>query len=295
MALYAFDGTWNKDQEVDERDTNVRKFFELSDEREDKKLYVAGIGTRFGFLGRVVGGGFGAGGRNRVNAAYDHLQDTWRPGEPIDVVGFSRGSAVALDFVNRIAERRHERGAPQPPIRFMGLFDTVAAFGLPNVGLVEEIDLNIGHDLRLPRGGVQHCFHALALDECREAFGVTRLNGAHEVWFRGCHSDVGGGNGNTKLSMVALRWMLRKAALCGVPINQTRLAAVGLERGIDSSAPVKLPRDFIRDEFRSCSSQDRVHYTVGRVDGRADRDVCNPFPFTLVETEADEASLAPRV
>jgi uncharacterized protein (DUF2235 family) len=295
MALYAFDGTWNEDQELDERDTNVRRFFELSDEPEGRKLYTAGIGTRFGVLGRVIGGSFGIGGRDRVRAAYEHLKDTWTPGEPIDVVGFSRGSAVALDFVNHIAKRKHAAGAPQPPVRFVGLFDTVAAFGLPNVGPIEENDLNIGHDLTLPRGGVRHCFHALALDERRRAFSVTRLDGAHEVWFRGCHSDVGGGNGNTKLSFIALRWMVRKAARCGVPINQARLARLALDAGIDPNAPLKLPKDFVRNDFRDCTLGDRGHYTVGPTTVRSDRDDCNPFTFTIIETEADETSLAPAI
>ena len=295
MALYAFDGTWNQDQELDDRDTNVRKFFELSAEPEERKLYTKGIGTRFGFIGRAIGGAFGAGGHDRVNAAYDHLKGIWKQGEPIDVVGFSRGSAVALDFVNKIAHRKDKPGAPQPPVRFLGLFDTVPAFGLPNVGPIEEHDLNIGHDLTLPRNGVQHCFHALALDERRRAFGATRLDGAHEVWFRGCHSDVGGGNGNTKLSFIALRWMLRKAALCGVPIDETRLRAMALDAGVDPNAPLHLPKDIIRDDFRHCGAADRGHYTLGPVAARPDRADCNGFTFTTVETEADEASLAPRL
>jgi uncharacterized protein (DUF2235 family) len=292
VALYAFDGTWNQDQVLDDRDTNVRKFFELSAEPDDRKLYTEGIGTRFGFVGHAIGGAFGAGGRERVNAAYDHLKHLWKPGEPIDVVGFSRGSAVALDFVNKIAQRKDKPGAPQPPVRFLGLFDTVPAFGLPNVGLIEEIDLNIGHDLTLPPGGVQHCFHALALDERRRAFGATRLARAHEVWFRGCHSDVGGGNGNTKLSFIALRWMLRKAALCGVPIDQSRLAAMALDTAVDPNAPLHLPKDLIRDDFRRCGADDRRHYTVGPTAARADHNDCNGFTFTIVETEADEVTLA---
>ena len=33
------------------------------------------------------------------------------------------GPPVALDVVNKIADRRTQNGAPQPPIRFLGLFD----------------------------------------------------------------------------------------------------------------------------------------------------------------------------
>jgi uncharacterized protein (DUF2235 family) len=295
MALYAFDGTWNEDQEQDERDSNVRKFFELSDEPDERKQYLKGIGTRLGWFGRLFGGVFGIGGRHRVKAAYEHLEKTWQPGEPIDVIGFSRGAAVALDFINEIAKRKGEQGAPQPPVRFLGLFDTVPAFGLPNVGLIEKIDFNFGKELTIAAGTVRHCAHAVALDERRNAFGITRVARAHEVWFRGCHSDIGGGNGNTKLSLIALRWMVRKAALCGVPVNEGRLRALALDTGVDPNARIKLPKDFIKNKFRDCAPVDRVHYTVGPIAGRLDRDDCNPFVFTVIETEADEANLKPLV
>ena len=51
--------------------------------------------------------------------------------------------------------------------------------------------------------------HAMALDERRQSFSVTRIKGAYEVWFRGAHSDVGGGNGNAGLNAIAAAWMLR--------------------------------------------------------------------------------------
>ena len=37
------------------------------------------------------------------------------------------------------------------------------------------------------------------------------MRGGCEVWFRGVHSDVGGGNDNHALNDITLRWMLRKA------------------------------------------------------------------------------------
>lgn len=295
MALYAFDGTWNEDRELPEFDTNVRKFFELSAEPEDHKLYTSGVGTRFGFIGRLLGGGLGLGGQRRVDGAYEDLVETLQPGEPIDVIGFSRGSALALDFVNEIARKKGKPGAPQPPVRFLGLFDHVPAFGLPNVGFSKHVDINPGVTLTIPPSGVNHCVHALALDERRNAFGVTRVEGAHEVWFRGCHSDIGGGNGNTKLSFIALRWMVRKAQLCGVPINAAALEALALDAGVDPHAPIKRPKDLIVQDFRTCGPNDRVHYSVGALDARADRDHCNPFTFTTIETIGDESSLLPRL
>lgn len=293
MSLYAFDGTWNADDENDDQDTNVRHFFELSAEPEARKLYTAGVGTRFGFLGRIAGGVFGAGGFGRVGGAYDHLKENHTPGDPIDVIGFSRGAALALDFVNKVVDKSKDPGNPPPTIRFVGLFDVVGSFGLPfDLGPIPTHDINIGHNLSLPKKHVKHCFHALALDECRETFNPTRVPGAYEVWFRGCHSDIGGGNGNTKLSFIALRWMLRKAMAAGVPIDQSKLLTRGLDKAIDPKAAIKLPKDLKRDPFRTSDKTDRVHYTVGAITGRADEKLLNPVKFTVIETEVDEASAA---
>ena len=48
MALYAFDGTWNEDEEIPSKDSNVVRFRDAY--LGDHKKYVAGVGTRFGFL-----------------------------------------------------------------------------------------------------------------------------------------------------------------------------------------------------------------------------------------------------
>ena len=64
MALYAFDGTWNREEIDDERDTNVSRFLAAYAEPGIEHLYVQGVGTKLGWLGKVVGGVTGAGTRN---------------------------------------------------------------------------------------------------------------------------------------------------------------------------------------------------------------------------------------
>jgi T6SS, Phospholipase effector Tle1-like, catalytic domain len=49
------------------------------------------------------------------------------------------------------------------------------------------------------------------------------VKGAHEVWFRGVHSDIGGGDQNRRLNDNALWWMLRKAVAAGLPIESSVL------------------------------------------------------------------------
>ena len=85
--LFAFDGTWNKDNPGNEHDTNVAWF---ANGYTENSLYIPGVGTRFGILGQAVGGMTGAGGRTRVDEAMRRLATNLETGdEIIDVVGFA--------------------------------------------------------------------------------------------------------------------------------------------------------------------------------------------------------------
>jgi uncharacterized protein (DUF2235 family) len=227
---------------------------------------------------------FGLGELPRINEAYDHLCKTWAAGDHIiDIVGFSRGAATTLDFCHRIQEDGIRRPnsddvvEANPQIRFLGVWDVVAAFGLANLGAV---DLNIGHHLELPASMVKYCFHAMAIDERRPSFLQTRLNGATEVWFRGVHSDVGGGNTNRGLNDVALKWMMNKAKAAGLRIKDEDIAAL-------APNPAALPRPDhkLLLDVRVISAVDRVHSSVTRLD-----DWTNPPATCVVETPADEQS-----
>jgi uncharacterized protein (DUF2235 family) len=226
MPLYAFDGTWNVDKPGTEHDTNVVWF---RDAYTGPKHYFEGIGTRFGELGRIVGGVTGAGGRDRVKeagAAFDIDQRNGATVDPrtgettVDIVGFSRGAALALEFANKVCEKGGK-------VRFLGLWDTVPSFG------VAAIPLNIGWELDLP-DNVRKCYHAMALDERRIDFQIHRPDARvadanqegrlFELWFRGVHSDVGGGNDCPGLSSIALHWIFGKASTCGLPLDPTAVA-----------------------------------------------------------------------
>src|SRR5690242_6969060 len=185
MALYAFDGTWDDKG----NDTNVLKFYNVYAANQPSRYnqYVSGVGTHETLLGRLAGGIFGAGESSKVDEAFDALKTAYPVDPVIDVVGFSRGAATALDFANRVFKARLKNGQGQqvgPTIRFLGLWDVVAAFGLASVGFYFST-LNFGHHLELPTGRIQYCFHAMALDERRTSFIVTRVRRGHEVWFRG--------------------------------------------------------------------------------------------------------------
>lgn len=102
MALYAFDGTWNKDESEEGADTNVVKFAEAYTE---ETCYRPGVGTRFGKIGKIFGGVFGAGSEQRLDEMLAELKSNLESGDTtIDVIGFSRGAAIALEFCNLVNE-----------------------------------------------------------------------------------------------------------------------------------------------------------------------------------------------
>lgn len=64
---------------------------------------------------------FGIGGHRRVEQAMARLKRNRRNGDStVDVVGFSRGAAIAISFANDVAEE-----LPDQRIRFIGVFDVV--------------------------------------------------------------------------------------------------------------------------------------------------------------------------
>lgn len=120
-----------------------------------------------------------------------------------------------------------------PSIAYMGLWDTVDAYGLPIEQLTDAIDkylvpLNMrDYD---PYPEVVRARHALALDDERSAFtprlwsegskraGIGQFQPRYirdqrisQVWFAGVHSNVGGGYPEDSLSHVPLKWVMNGA------------------------------------------------------------------------------------
>ena len=118
----------------------------------------------------------------------------------------------------------------------------------------------------------------MALDERRPSFLPTRLPGAYEVWFRGVHSDVGGGNGNVGLNDVALKWMLSKAKAAALPIAGEDIAALHPDPAGIPHPDKKLPLS-----VRLIGAVDRRHYDVSPLDGWT-----NPPATCPVESVSDE-------
>lgn len=151
----------------------------------------------------------------------------------IDLLGYSRGAALAMHFGNMIADRhRAGRFWTRDPamgtvtacadLRFMGLFDTVAQFGVLGS---RNADYNLAASAEW-----RWIAHAVALHERRGLFPLTvpPETGRNVITapFIGAHGDIGGGylphpadperaRPGGDLSDVALAWMLKQAEHAG--------------------------------------------------------------------------------
>ncbi len=114
-----------------------------------------------------------------------------------------------------------------PKFEFVGVWDTVSAYGLPIDELQYAVDLYIYpfsfRDRELS-SIVNSAYHALSLDDERRTFFPVLWNESKEsnpdriqqVWFAGAHANVGGGYPKDGLAYVSLQWMVRKAQHLGL-------------------------------------------------------------------------------
>ena len=204
----------------------------------------------------------GRGINRQIRRAYGHLASRYRPGDRIFLLGYSRGAyavrslAGVIDSVGLLraeeateravqqAYRHYEDGVgceaarqfrerychPSVAIEMVGAWDTVKALGLrlPLLWMLTE-GRHAFHSHHLGPS-VRHGYHALALDETREAFAPIMWESTddwpgeevEQMWFRGAHGDVGGQLGGfaaaRPLSNIPLVWMLEKAEASGLEL-----------------------------------------------------------------------------
>jgi uncharacterized protein (DUF2235 family) len=139
----------------------------------------------------------------------------------------------------------------KPRVRFVGLWDTVAAYGGPIVELVRAFDdwirpLSLRNQILSDK--VDFGRQALALDDERDAFhpvpwdeprGIDRQR-IKQVWFAGAHADVGGGYPDDSLAYVSLAWMMEEARLAGLELREDRV--VEANRVANAFGPIHDPR-----------------------------------------------------
>lgn len=117
----------------------------------------------------------------------------------------------------------------KPRIRFLGVWDTVDAVGLPfHLGDIwNRVVYQFKFDNRDLGLNVDQACHALAIDDERAAFSPVLWNQPpqetriEQVWFAGVHSNVGGGYPKQGMSLVSLDWMMEKATHAGLRFLQS--------------------------------------------------------------------------
>lgn len=152
-----------------------------------------------------------------------------------------------------------------PSIHFVGLWDTVGAYGLPIEWLNAGLDLwiwpmwSIDSDLSVK---VRRACHALSLDDDRRTFHPILLSEHREqrvfpgtvangkssrrisnvkdervsqIWFSGAHADVGGGYPDDSLAHVSLRRIMDEARQLGIRYKR------GAQQALFSAAVLRGP------------------------------------------------------
>ncbi len=153
---------------------------------------------------------------------------------------------------------------PVPKIHFLGLWDTVDAYGGPIEEVVSAIDYwywPLSMPDRFMNSKIHRACHALALEDERDAFRPVIWDDRYvrntvtdkldvmnlgwkpdvadpgklapidnrrlsQVWFVGVHSDLGGGYPQDGLSYYTLDWMLDRAEAFGLTYNAVQLPLV---------------------------------------------------------------------
>ena len=130
----------------------------------------------------------------------------------LDVIGFSRGGILAMDFVNKVKQNKKYN---KIKIRFVGLFDPVR--GNEHTDYLYEANRNI-----------QSLAIAYSANERRILFKPRYYKTANETisyirYFAGVHSDVGGGYKNRGLALNSLYAMMERGKKAGAPFSYERL------------------------------------------------------------------------
>ena len=113
-----------------------------------------------------------------------------------------------------------------PPIKFLGVWDTVGSLGAPGLlGLFNRGKYQY-HQVGL-NNTIQNAYHAMAIDERRKLFAPTLwerpadwTGTLEQAWFAGVHCNVGGSEAPDGVANEALHWMVEKAERLGLEFDQ---------------------------------------------------------------------------
>ncbi|MCP3873095.1 MAG: DUF2235 domain-containing protein [Desulfobacteraceae bacterium] len=177
------------------------------------RFYIEGIGTIDHGPDSLIGMGTGTGntgvkakvkkGINNIINEIEKIQGK-KSIEYIylDAFGFSRGAAAARHFIyaamtqektkliKRLKKMGHSVKTQNIKVKFIGLYDTVASYGIKITNDTDQLKLNFIQK-------ADKVVQLAASDEHRIKFPLTNINSANgkgiEKFLPGVHSDIGGG------------------------------------------------------------------------------------------------------
>lgn len=219
----------------------------LTGERD--RIYIFGF-SRGAYTARVLAGFINAFGLieprnlNLLTYAYRAYKSI---GEGVDDMDAGDARFAEMFLYQRIVDPDH------PPIRMLGLFDTVSS-------VIERTRRGVGlrsHAFTETNPSVQSVRHAVAIDERRTMFqpklwksgedyfgnpfrqGAAQPQDVNEVWFSGVHGDIGGGysEGSSQLAKLPLKWMIEQVAPLGLRFIEPTVRRLVMGEGGHYSEP----------------------------------------------------------
>lgn len=213
-------------------DEEVLRAYEwLSENYEpDDRIYIFGF-SRGAFTARSLAGLISKCGLLKPGSplSLSQLYDRYRKGQAVRTI---RELANVPAAERSFEENWLLKYSIAIPIFFQGVYDTVGALGVPfgDIPVISRSNYAfLETDLRINE---TYGFHALAIDEHRQAFAPTLwvrsvkegvpaypprlVDHIEQRWFVGAHADVGGGYANGLLAQMPLQWLMQKAQAHGL-------------------------------------------------------------------------------
>jgi len=227
---------------------------------------------------------------DHVMDGYRFLMENYHSGDKICLFGFSRGSYTAralagmlhkvgllprdnqeqIPFAFKIYQKTSADGIKMAAgykqtfcqtveVDFLGVWETVSSVGIVMGRSLPFTSAN---------SSVKTFRHAVSLDEHRvrlqpyllepkPADGKGYPTDCLEVWFSGCHGDVGGGSVANdvarSLSDITLRWMVRQvmASSCGILFDKDALERASISLAAEPSSVEASPAERAFDDADS--------------------------------------------
>jgi uncharacterized protein (DUF2235 family) len=280
--VFCSDGTW----EAPMNGSNVYLMYKaLTVTADQVTFYDDGVGADATGFNKALQGAFGQGLNQKIMDGYTKIAHVYEAGDEIFLFGFSRGAYTARSLAGMIANcglpagsftddcvtqafaayrdpagraaklaAMSSYGLADATIQMVGVWDTVGSLGIPalfgaDAAAYSFLDTGLHPD-------VKNAYHCLSVDEKRPQFPATLWTSTpaagqtiEQVWFSGCHCDVGGGtlvggpvDAGTRLCDITMGWMMGKAQALGLTFDPAVVAKYG-------TLPAEYALDAIRESW----------------------------------------------